>query len=131
MRIKNANWYSKLLTYDPDRLQEIRVVCHNRSRLVLFLVSVIDEMSSNVDIGAFLFRFDDSYEPWAIWRRLRQCHHDVMGQESTKDDFDIGEGPQGSKIDLLASWLIGIVVTSTHTSGKVLDLANLVARKEP
>jgi hypothetical protein len=53
-----------------------------------------------------------------------------MGQKSAKDDLDIGKAPQGSKIDLLASWLIGIVMTSTHTSGKVLDLADLVAWKE-
>ena len=75
----------------------------------------------------FFFCFDDFY---ILLSLTCQWHGDFMNKKVTKMHRDFWQRSQGAQVQLLPLRLTGIVWTSRHQCGEVLDFVNGISRQQ-
>ena len=90
----------------------------------------MNKMCSQIDVRAFFLCFDDSYIPLSLTWRNNQWHGDFMNKKVTKMHRDFWQRSQGAQVQLLPLRLTGIVWTSRHQCGEVLDFVNGISRQQ-
>jgi len=127
VRVEYPDREPEIVTHDPDRFREVRVIGDQDGNLEILEESVPKEMSCQVHIGTLLFCLVHKN----LLRRIAagQHHPQRVGQEMSKGNRQVGDGSQCSQIHLLIKGR-GLVIWPGADAGReVLDGFDSVVRQ--
>src|SRR5437867_8107014 len=93
-------------------------------------MTVVQEVGCEVDIRAFLVGLDNAHKLRQARDGLRERHHDLVGQEVAKVDFNVPDGAQCPEKCLLPEGAERISRTAMYAGREILDTLNLVTGQE-
>lgn len=106
LRIEHTDDFLESLTHRSNRCNQVGVIGHEHGAIELVVEGIDEQLSGEVDVGAFFVGSPNPSRGGTARAGVDQLHRDFVGFEITKLDREFGQGPQRSKIHLLAYRLI-------------------------
>ena len=130
MRGQYAYLLFKVLAHNFDRLQKVRIVRDNDRHVKPVHMGIMQQMCGKVYVRPFFLGLDDPRIFLRLSRRHDQRHGDLVRQEVTKMNGDLGERAQRPQIKLLPDGLVQVTRAGGYQSREILDLCYGVFRQQ-
>lgn len=85
--IENADGQVQFAAHDAHGFEQIGIIGDEHGDFIIAFVAVVNEMNREIDIRAFLFRFDDFDELRLIANAPGERHNTLLGKKVAKDNF--------------------------------------------
>lgn len=126
--VEDAHRQAMVMADHPDGFREIGVIADHDSEFAVTAESVGEQVGADVDVRSLLFHFDHLHRLRADRGRMGQAHPDCADLKAPEVDAEMWNRGQGSEVEVLPVWLVGVIRPCHDIGGEVADAVDLMFR---